>query len=43
MQPKATTKWLQWHDTLVLMDIELIHKSGKANVVPNALSQKEKY
>jgi hypothetical protein len=40
-QPKATTKQLQWHDTLAFMDIELIHKPGKNNVVLDALSHKE--
>jgi hypothetical protein len=25
-QPKALTKQLKWHDTLVLLDMELIHK-----------------
>lgn len=38
MQPKAKCKQLQWHDILVLMDIELIHKPNKDNVIPNALS-----
>jgi hypothetical protein len=42
-QPRATAKQLQWHDTLALMDIELIHKLGKDNVVLNVLSRKEKY
>jgi hypothetical protein len=42
-QPKATTKQLQWHDTLALMDIELIHKLGKDNVVLDALSHKKEY
>ncbi len=39
-QPKGMTKQLWWHDTLVLMDIELIHKPNKNNVVSNALSHK---
>ncbi len=43
MQPKAIGKQLQWHDALTLMDIKLIQKLGKNNVVPDALSQKEKY
>jgi hypothetical protein len=33
-QPKATTKQLWWHDTLAFMDVELIHKPCKYNVVP---------
>jgi hypothetical protein len=39
MQPMAT----YWHNTLALMDVELIHKPGWDNVVPNALSQKDEY
>jgi hypothetical protein len=42
-QPRATTKQLQWHDTLALMDIELIHKPNKNNVMPNAFSRKKEY
>jgi hypothetical protein len=34
---------LQWHDILAFMDIKLIHKSNKDNVIPNALNQKENY
>lgn len=34
---------LQWHDILALMDIELIHKLCKDNVVPNVLTWKKKY
>jgi hypothetical protein len=36
-------KQLWWHDTLALMDIELIHKLGKDNVVLDVLSCKEEY
>jgi hypothetical protein len=36
-QPRASAKQLQWHDTLALVNIELIHKNGKNNVVPNAI------
>jgi hypothetical protein len=36
-------KQLHWHDNLALMDIELIHKLDKDNVVPYALSHKEEY
>jgi len=41
MQPKATGKQLRWHDILVLMDIKLIHKPNKDNVIPNVLSRKK--
>jgi hypothetical protein len=36
-------KQLRWHDTFSLMDIELIHKLDKNNVVPNALNCDEEY
>ncbi len=39
MQPTAT----HWHNTLVLMDVELINKPSWENVVPNALSEKDEY
>jgi hypothetical protein len=42
-QPRANAKQLQWHDTLALVNIELIHKNGKDNVVSNALSHKNEY
>jgi hypothetical protein len=42
-QPKATAKQLQWHDTLAIVNIELIHKHGKENVVPDVLNHKEEY
>jgi hypothetical protein len=42
-QPRAMAKQLQWHDTLAFMDIELIHKTGKDNVVLDVLSHKEEY
>ena len=42
-QPKVTAKQLRWNDTLVLMNVDLIHKPGKDNVVPDALSRKDEY
>jgi hypothetical protein len=42
-QPKASMKQLIWHDTLVLLDVQLIHKPGWDNIVPNALSMKEEF
>jgi hypothetical protein len=42
-QLKAMTKQLDWHDTLALMDIELIHRPNKNNVVLGALNHKEGY
>ncbi|KAL2629296.1 hypothetical protein R1flu_013982 [Riccia fluitans] len=40
---RVTPKQLRWHDTLALMDVELIHKPGKENIVPDALSRKEEF
>jgi hypothetical protein len=40
-QLKASTKQLKWHDTLVLLDVELIHKPIWDNVLPNALNRQE--
>jgi hypothetical protein len=34
---------LHWHDTLALMDVELIHKLGYDIMVPYTLSHKEEY
>jgi hypothetical protein len=42
-QPKASTTQLRWHDTLTLLDVELIHKPWQDNVVSNALSKKEEF
>jgi hypothetical protein len=42
-QLEATSKQLQWHDTLAFMDIESIHKLDKYNVMPNVLSHKKEY
>jgi hypothetical protein len=42
-QPKAMTKQMWWHDTLALMDIELIHKPNKNNAVLDVLNYKKEY
>ena len=42
-QAKVTPKQLRWYDTLVLMNVELIHKPGRENVVPDALSRKDEH
>jgi len=42
-QPRATMKQMWWHDTLALMDIELICKLGNDNVVLDALNYREEY
>jgi hypothetical protein len=43
MQPRALVKQLRWHDTLALLDVELIHKPCQDNVIPDALSRKEEF
>jgi hypothetical protein len=40
-QPNAATNQLHWYNTWAFMDIKLIHKPSKDNVVPYALSHKE--
>jgi len=39
-QPKLSSKQMRWQDTLALFNVDIRHKPGKDNVVPNALSQK---
>jgi hypothetical protein len=36
-------KQLRWHDTLTLMNVKLIHKPGRANVVLDALNRLEEF
>jgi hypothetical protein len=36
-------KQLKWHDTLALLDFELIHKPRWDNVVLDALNKKEEF
>ncbi|KAI5057801.1 hypothetical protein GOP47_0027816, partial [Adiantum capillus-veneris] len=38
-QPKLTPKQARWQDTLAEYDIEIIHKPGSTNVMPDALSR----
>ncbi len=42
-QSKASANKLKWHDTLALLDVELIHKPRWDNIIPNALSRKEEF
>ena len=42
-QAKVNAKQLRWYDTLALMNVELIHKRGRDNVVPDALSRQEEF
>ncbi len=39
-QLKLSSKQMRWQDTLVLFNVDIQHKPGKDNVVPNALSRK---
>ncbi len=39
-QPKLSSKQMRWQDTLALFNVDIWHKPGKENVVPNALSRK---
>ena len=38
-----STKQLRWHDTLALMNVDLIHKLGRDKVVPDVLSRREEF
>jgi len=37
-QPKLSSKQVRWQNTLALFNVDIRHKPGKDNVVPNALS-----
>ncbi len=38
-QPKLSWKQVKWQDTLALFNVDIRHKPGKDNVVPDALSR----
>jgi hypothetical protein len=40
-QAQMNAKQLQWHNTLALMNVDLIHKPQHDNVMPDALSRRE--
>jgi hypothetical protein len=40
---QASQKELRWYDVIVGSNVVLIHKPGRNNVVPDALSRKEEY
>ena len=42
-QAHMSAKQLRWHDILALMNIDLIHKPGRDNEMPDALSRKEEF
>ncbi len=39
-QPKLSSKQQRWQDTLALFNVDIRHKPGKENIVPDALSRK---
>jgi hypothetical protein len=39
-QPKLSSKQVKWQDTLALFNVDIRHKPGKENIVPDALSRK---
>ncbi len=39
-QPKLSSKQVRWQDTLALFNVDIRHKPGKENAVPDALSRK---
>ncbi len=39
-QPKLSSKQIRWQNTLALFNVDIRHKPGKENIVPNALSRK---
>jgi len=39
-QPKLSSKQVRWQDTLALFNVDIRHKPGKVNIVPDALSWK---
>ena len=43
IQAQVRAKQLRWHDTLALMNVDLIHKPGSDNVVSDALSRREEF
>jgi hypothetical protein len=39
-QPKLSSKQVRWQDILALFNVDIQHKPGKKNIVPDALSRK---
>jgi hypothetical protein len=42
-QPKLSSKQVRWQDTLALFNVDIRHKLGKENIVPDALSRKHQF
>ncbi len=40
IQPKLSSKQVKWQDTLALFNVDIRHKIGKENMVPDVLSRK---
>jgi hypothetical protein len=40
-KPRASRKYLKWHDTLALLDVQLVHKPGQGNGILDVLNWKE--
>lgn len=43
LEVQASSKEFTQYDVLVLMDVELIHKLDKDNLVPNALRRRKEF
>jgi len=39
-QPKLSSKQVRWQNTLALFNVDIQHKLGKENIVPDVLSRK---
>jgi hypothetical protein len=39
-QPKLSSKQVRWQDTLALFNVDIWHKPGMENIVPDVLSRK---
>jgi len=39
-QPKLSSKQVRWQDTLGMFNVDIRHKPGKENIIPDALSRK---
>jgi hypothetical protein len=42
-QPKLSSKQVRWQNTLALFNVDIWHKPGKENVVPDVLSRKHQF